>query len=101
VSGGIARTGPVSQRDLVRLLKPVIDVAMRPVGTTARDQARAALRRTLVGDYWRTTFVLHNLASRRCRWLNRAGYGPIPQEFLLQLDTDERINAWRARNDKA
>lgn len=69
-----ARIGPVSQRDLVRQLVPLIDAAMANGATAHRDLARAELRDLLATAHVRTPYVLRNLNPRRCRYLASIGF---------------------------
>lgn len=89
-----ARTGPLSQRDLVVTLRALIDAASAANSTAHRDIARRELREVLDTAHWRTTFVLGNIGPRRCRYLASTGHW-VGSKFLL---TD-----WRKRpgEDKA
>lgn len=93
------RKGPISQRDLLKVLLPLVDVAMGKVSSKSRDDARGLLREVLTVANWQTPFILRNLSTRRCRFLTRMGY-PIPSRYLLRLTTDADIKAWAARNDR-
>lgn len=86
-----ARIGPVSQRDLVRQLVPLIDAAMANGATAHRDLARAKLRDLLVSSHWRTTYVMRNLNPKRCRYLASIGFW-VPTEMMWRPYTkvDER-----------
>lgn len=90
------RKGPISQRDLVRILPALIDAARAKVSTRTRDDARDALREVLAVAHWQTPHVLKNLNSKRCRWLTTRGY-VIPTRYLRDDDYLQRIALWRAR----
>ena len=86
--------GPVSQRQLLRLLKPLIDASMGKASSATRDQSRAAVRRLMAEANWRTPFILQNIGARRARYLSSLGY-LIDSKWLTSGDGDvERINAW-------
>lgn len=68
------KKGPVSQRDLVPLLVAMIDAAMAKNSTAHRDIARDKLRWLLENTNWRTSWVLNNIAPKRCRYLSSIGY---------------------------
>lgn len=95
---GNDRKGALSQRELIKVLKPLCDVAMSKSASKSRDDARRLIRETLLVANWRTPFVYHNLAERRCRFLTRLGY-VIPSKWLLRLTTDADMKAWAAKND--
>jgi hypothetical protein len=75
------RKGPISQDQLVKLLPPLIDAAMAKTGSRTRDDARKSLREVLSVAHWRTSYVLHNLKQRRCRYLSSLGY-PIETKWM-------------------
>ena len=77
-----AQTGPVSQRDLVKLLVPLIDAAMAPNSTAHRDIARTKLRELLETANWRTSFVLNNISTRRARYIASLGHW-VPSKWML------------------
>ena len=98
VPGFAPKKGPISQRELARILPPLIDVAAGKVSSRTRDEARAVLREILAVAHWETPFVYHNLKQRRCRFLTRMGYS-IPSKWLLNLGTDASIRQWRGRQN--
>lgn len=75
------RKGPISQRDLVRLMKPLVDACMAKGASRGRDDARATLRRLLAETNWQTSWVLSRMGTKRCRYINSLGY-PIEGKFL-------------------
>ena len=88
------RKGPVSQRDLLRLMKVLIDASMGKVGSTSRDQARWTLRQLLAVSNWKTPRVLMGLGARRCRYLSILGY-VIESKWLTVRPGDvERLMAY-------
>lgn len=76
-----ALKGPVSQRNLLKQLVPLIDAAMAPNSTAHRDIARGRLRVLLDTTNWRTIFIYRNLSSRRCRYLASIGYW-VPSNYM-------------------
>lgn len=88
--------GPISQRGLVKVLCPLIDVAAAKVSTRSRDEARDTLRIILSTCHWQTSFVMKNLSPRRCRFLTTRGY-VVPSRWLRNMDTEASINNWRGR----
>lgn len=74
--------GPVTQRELVPLLKDLIDAAMARNSTAHRDIARSKLRTLLETTNWRTSFVMNNLSSRRLRHIASLGYW-VPSKWVL------------------
>jgi hypothetical protein len=80
---------PIAQRELVPVMKVLIDAAMSKQSTAHRDIARSKLRAILddPDSNWRTSFVLNNLAPRRCRYLASIGYW-VPTRWTL---TDWKI----------
>jgi hypothetical protein len=91
-AGGVPK-GPVPQRDLVPLLKALIDASRAKSGTRTRDEARAALRSLLAVANWHTPYVMKNIGERRCRYLNQMGH-PIPYTYLRAggLERLEKLN---------
>ena len=77
-----AKKGDISQRELVPLLKRLIDDASSKQSTAHRDIARMRLRETLESTNWRTSYVMNNLSSRRCRYIAGMGYW-VPGQWLL------------------
>lgn len=75
--------GSVQQRELVPVLCTLIDEARRPQSTAHRDIARSKLRALREDANWNTAFVLHNLGSRRCRYLASLGW-PVPSRYLMR-----------------
>ena len=78
-----ARKGDISQRQLVPLLKVLVDDASSKQSTAHRDIARMRLRETLESTNWRTPYVLHNLSSRRCRYISGMGFWISGEHLLL------------------
>lgn len=74
--------GPISQRQLVRVLCPLIDVARGNVSSRTRDDARATVREILAVANWKTSYVMKNLNPRRCRYLVKMGY-IVPAQWLV------------------
>ncbi len=85
--------GPVSQDDLVPLLRVLVDASKARSGTRTRDEARAALRALLDAARWDTPYVLWNIGYRRCVFISRMGYR-VPYDYLTRkgLDRLERLN---------
>lgn len=88
------RKGPVGQRELLRLLKVLIDASMRPTGSLSRDQARQGVRALLASTNWQTPFILQNLWPKRCRYLSSLGYVIEPKYLAARPGDVERINAY-------
>lgn len=74
--------GPVAQRDLVPLLKTLIDAAMAKNSTAHRDIARSKLRELLETTNWRTSYILNNISPRRSRYIASIGYW-VPSKWML------------------
>lgn len=90
-AGRTGRKGPVSQDDLVPLLRALVDASKAKSGTRTRDEARAALRALLGAANWNTSYVLTNIGVRRCKYIARLGY-PVPYTYLLVSQVDrERL----------
>jgi hypothetical protein len=80
-TGGWPRQrGPMSQRELLPILRTLTDAAMGRVSSAHRDKARQMLHRVLAESHWQTSFIYHNLNPTRCRFLQSQGYD-IPYEF--------------------
>jgi hypothetical protein len=77
-----SRKGPVSQRDLVPMLKELIDAAMAPNSTAHRDIARGRLREVLNTANWRTSYVLNNISPKRARYIASIGHW-VPAKWTL------------------
>lgn len=75
--------GAIAQRELVGVLRDLIDDAMRPQSTAHRDVARSKLRSTLAETNWETSFIFTNLSTKRCRYLASLGY-PVPGRWLYR-----------------
>lgn len=93
-AGGPGKRGVIPQRELVRVLRVLIDTA-RAVPGRGRDEARATIRDLLATANWRTPYVLRNIGARRCRYLAGMGY-PVPAEFALR-STIETLRQWDER----
>jgi hypothetical protein len=85
--------GPVSQRDLVRLLCPIIDAAKAKASSRTRDDARKTLRHLLNEAHWQTPYVRQNLGVRRCRYIAGLGY-PMPAADMERRADIERLEQW-------
>jgi hypothetical protein len=72
ISMSPARIGNVSQRDLVPLLAATIDAA-KGHPSAHRDIARARLRELKL-EHWNTPYVLNQISTRRCRFLQSLGW---------------------------
>lgn len=68
------RVGPISQRHLLRLMKPLIDAAASKASSRTRDDSRATVRRLMAEANWNTPFILVHLGAKRCRFLASMGY---------------------------
>ena len=87
----------IPQRLLLDRLKYLIDKASTKGASAARDQAKAELRQAMTEGDWNTTYILYNLAVRRCRYLRSIGY-PVPTRYLFASEDDvERINAYHGK----
>jgi hypothetical protein len=95
--GGVA-IGPVGQRELVRLLKTIIDASRAKSGSRTRDEARAALRALLAEAHWNTPYCRRNLGARRCRYLLGLGY-PVSIADASRNEI-ERLEEWARRNER-
>lgn len=89
------KKGAIGQRQLVKVLSPLIDACQSKAPSKVRDDARATLRDLLAASNWRTAFVLRNLGVRRCRYLAALGYD-IPSADLTRSSV-ERLNQWAER----
>ena len=69
-----------TQRELVAALCELVDAASAKGATAHRDIARSELRRVMREEHWNTSFVLNNLAVKRCRYLAGLGY-PVPYRW--------------------
>lgn len=74
------RKGPISQRDLLPLLKELIDDSMAGSSSAHRDLARSKLREILETANVRTPFIMHGLIGRRARYLNSIGFW-VPMQY--------------------
>jgi hypothetical protein len=88
------RKGPISQRHLVTLMKPVIDAAMSKSSSLTRDQARQTVRRLMAETNWNTPFVKHLLGTKRCRYLSKLGYIIEPQYLAASEEDKARLIAY-------
>ena len=77
-----SKTGPISQRNLVPLLKELVDAASAGNSSAHKDIAKRKLRETLETTSWRTSFVCNNLGSRRCKFIAGMGHW-VPSRWLL------------------
>ena len=77
-----ARKGDISQRELVPMLKVLIDDASSKQSTAHRDIARMRLREILETANWRTPYVMNQISSRRCRYIASMGFW-VPGDRLL------------------
>lgn len=94
--GRTAERGPVSQKQLLLMLRVLIDTSRGKAASRTRDEARRALRELLAMANWNTSYVLRNLGARRCRYLSGLGY-PVPAELALRSDI-ERLATWSEHN---
>ena len=69
--------GKISQRDLVPILKVLVDHAAAKGASAHRDIARQKLRELLADPEinWRTTYIYNNISPRRCRYIASMGFG--------------------------
>jgi hypothetical protein len=70
-----ATKGPISQRELLKVMLALIDTARARNSSMHKDIAKSKLR-ALLSDpavNWRTPFIGHNLGARRSRYLNSIG----------------------------
>ena len=84
--------GPVSQRQLVKILSVLIDTARSRGASKTRDDARRALRDLMTEANWNTPYVTRNIGARRCRYLIGLGY-KVPIEAATRSDID-RLEQW-------
>lgn len=87
---GGPKKGAYSQRELVKILKPIIDAAAGGVSSAHRDIARSKLRTILGAAKWNTAYVLNNLGPTRTKWLRAHGY-PADARFTYS-------DAWEQRS---
>lgn len=88
--------GPVPQRELLSILRVLIDTSRARAASRTRDEARKALRALLAEANWQTAFVLRNLGAKRCRYLSGLGY-PVSSEYSARSDIG-RLNQWGGRD---
>jgi hypothetical protein len=88
--------GPVSQANLLPMLRILIDASRGKAASRTRDEARASLRQLMTTANWNTPYVLRNLRARRCRYLYGLGY-PVPSHYLIG-DDPSRLVEWSRRN---
>jgi hypothetical protein len=95
-TGSRNRVGPLAQRELLVLLKALVDASRAKSASRTRDEARAALRATLDTAHWNTPWLRHNLGVRRMKVIARMGY-QVPYDALVPrgLDGLERLDAKR------
>lgn len=82
------RVGAISQRDLVPLLRELVDAASASNSSAHKDIAKARLREVLKTCKVNTTYVANNIGPKRSRFIAGLGY-PMPSKWLL---TDWRKN---------
>ena len=87
--------GPVPQRELVIMLRVLIDAAKAKGAGKTRDDARRTLRELLAVANWSTSYVLRNIGARRCRYLSGLGYN-VPAADALRSSI-ERLEQWGGR----
>ena len=92
---GSPQKGPLGQRDLVAVLKVLIDTAQTKASSRTRDEARRTLRGLMATAHWDTNYVRRNLGIRRCRYLAGQGY-PMPADDLTRSSID-RLMQWAER----
>lgn len=80
--------GVISQRDLVPLLRELVDAASVENSTAHKDIAKARLREVLTTCRVNTTYVANNIGPRRARFIASLGY-PMPSKWMF---TDWRTN---------
>ena len=97
-AGSPVAKGPMGQRELVQVLRVLIDTSKSQASSRTRDDARKALRELLKEANWHTPYVLRNLGARRCRYLAGLGYS-VPIEDMTRSGID-RLNQWAERNGK-
>lgn len=86
-SEGGAQKGPLGQRELVSVLRVLIDTAKGKSASRTRDDARATLRDLLSEANWNTPYVLRNIGAKRCRYLSGIGW-PVPSKYALRSDVE-------------
>jgi hypothetical protein len=92
-----ARKGPVGQRQLLDLMKPLIAAAMSKAASRTRDDSRRMVRRLMAEANWNTPFVLVHLGAKRCRYLSSLGY-VIDSKYLAAAPGDvDRLNQYEVR----
>jgi len=92
---GVAK-GPVSQRQLVKVLTVLIDTSRGKVSSKTRDDARRTLRELMAVANWNTPFVCRNIGAKRARYLRGLGY-PVPIEYAIRTSID-RLGNWSRQN---
>lgn len=91
---GVAK-GPLGQRNLVAVLRVLIDTSRAKASSRTRDDARHALRELMETANWDTAYVRRNIGVRRCRYLAGLGY-PMPAADVLRSSVD-RLTEWSRR----
>lgn len=76
------KKGAVTQRELVPLLKELVDAASAGNSSAHKDVAKRKLRETLNTTNWRTAFVCNNVSSKRLRFIAGMGY-PVPSKWMF------------------
>lgn len=87
---GTGRTkGPISQRDLLQILKVTIDDASAKNSSAHKDHAKHKLKELLDTTNWKTVYILNNISTRRARFI--AGMGrPVPSKWLFAGEWKKR-----------
>lgn len=91
-----APIGPVAQRDLVVILRKLIDVSRGKSSSRTRDEARRMLRLLMAEANWNTPYILRNIGAKRCRYLSGMGY-TIDAAYSMRSSI-ERLEQWVDRN---
>ena len=94
-AGRGAAKGPMGQRELVQVLRVLIDTSRSKASSRTRDDARKTLRELLKEANWHTPYILRNLGARRCRYLAGLGYD-IPYADATRTGID-RLEQWLER----
>ncbi len=81
------KIGPLSQSELVEYLPIVIDTARSRAASKQRDDAPAMLKAIMATTHWKTSYVQHNLGTRRCRYLYTLGY-PVDERWIMPAKSD-------------
>jgi hypothetical protein len=81
-----AKRGPIAQRQLLLVLRLLIDASKADRSGKARER----LHRVLQTCHWRTPYILHNIGVKRCQMIASLGYS-VPVEYLIPESVPDRL----------